>query len=138
MVRAGTKYVSARGKSRGEFSQSKKKNGGEKYLQVEKKKVECAMQESFLTDSFYLDRGVLLTYIYFLITQNYVINLSVDSACHTNEWIRILSVDNQPSRGKGILVPMTHLTCFFCISLSSSPLYLFYWGISPKETSFFF
>lgn len=94
------------------------------------------MQESFLIDSFYLDRGVLLTYIYFLITQNYVINLSADSACHTNEWIRILSVDNQPSQGKGILVLMTHLTCFSCIVLSFSPLYFFYWGVSPKETSF--
>lgn len=97
MVRAGTKYILAKAKNRGEFSQSNKNEKKKKSLQVEKRKVECAMQESFLTDSFYLDRGVLLTYIYFLITQNYVINLSVDSACHTNEWIRILSVDNQPS-----------------------------------------
>lgn len=63
-------------------------------------KVESAVQESFLIDSFYPDSGVLLTYIYFLITQNYVINLSLDRACHSNEWIRILSVNNQPSGGK--------------------------------------
>lgn len=36
------------------------------------------MQESLLTDRFYPDGGVLLTYIYFLITQNCVINLSLD------------------------------------------------------------
>lgn len=134
MVRAETKHILARGKSRGNFSQSDK-NEKKKYLQVEKMKVEFAMQESFLIDSFYLGSGVLLTYIYFLITQNHVINLSVDSACHTNEWIRILSVDNQPSGGKGILVLMTQLTCFSCIALSSSLLYFFYWGVNPKETS---
>lgn len=100
-------------------------------------KVEFAMQESFLIDSFYLGSCVLLTYIYFLITQNHVINLSVDSACHANEWILILilSVDNQYSGGKGILVLMIQLTCFSCIALSSSLLYFFYWGVSPKETS---
>lgn len=58
-------------------------------LQVEKIKVEFTMQEGFLIDSFYPDSGVLLTYIYFLITRNCVINLSLDSACHTNDWRRI-------------------------------------------------
>ena len=48
-----------------------------------------AMQEGFLVGSFYLDSGVLLTCIYFLITQDWVINLSLDSACQPNEWIRI-------------------------------------------------
>lgn len=58
-------------------------------LQVEKIKVEFTMQEDFLIDSFSPDSGVLLTYIYFLITQNCVINLSLDSACCTNDWRRI-------------------------------------------------
>lgn len=75
-----------------------------KSLQVEKMKVELAMQESLLIDTFYLDSSVALTYIYFLITQNYVINLSGDSACHTNEWIKILGVNHQPSGDKAILV----------------------------------
>lgn len=58
-------------------------------LQVEKIKVEFTMQEGFLIDSFYPDSGVLLTYIYFLITRNCVINLSLDRACRTNDWRRI-------------------------------------------------
>lgn len=43
------------------------------------------MQEGFLIDSFYPDSGVLLAYIYFLITRNCVINLSLDRACRTND-----------------------------------------------------
>jgi hypothetical protein len=91
------------------------------------------MQEGFQIDTFYLDSGVLLTYIYFLNTQSCVINLSLDSACHTNEWIRILSINNQPSGGEVILVLMTQLTCFLCITVSLSPLYFLYWAIGPKE-----
>lgn len=97
-------------------------------------KVEFAMQEGFLIDSFYLDSGVLLTCIYFLITQNCVINLSLDSACRTNEWIRILSINNQPCGGKVIQPLMTQLTCFSCLVLSPHPL--LYWGISPQENVF--
>lgn len=57
-----------------------------------------AKQEGFLIDSFYLDSGVLLTYIYFPITQNCVINLSLDSTCH-NEWIRIWVLIISPVEG---------------------------------------
>lgn len=98
-------------------------------------KVEFAMQEGLLIHSFYLDSGVLLTYIYFLITQNWIINLSLDSACHTNEWMRIPSVSDQPSRGKVIFVFMTQSARHSGRALSLSLLYFFYWGVSPKEIS---
>lgn len=62
--------------------------------------VEFALREGFLIDSFYLDSGVLLTCIYFLITQNHVINLSLDSACHTNERIRIWVLIISPVEGR--------------------------------------
>lgn len=106
-VSTQSKYILAAGTSQGDFSQSN--NHEKKSLQVEKMKVEFAMQEGLLIDSFYLDSGGLLTYIYFLITQNWLINLSLDSACHANEWMRILSVSDQPSGGKVILIFMTQL-----------------------------
>lgn len=84
--RAGTKYVLATGRAEVFLKATTK---GKKSPQVEEMEVEFAMQEGFLVDSFYLDSGVLLTCIYFLITQDWVINLSLDSACQPNEWIRI-------------------------------------------------
>lgn len=87
-------------------------------------KVEFAMQEGFLIDSFYLDSGVLLTSIYFLITKNCVINLSPDCACHPNEWIRILSIKNQTGGGKVILVLITRLACFPCTHSLLPPLFV--------------
>lgn len=94
------------------------------------------MQEGLLIDSFQLDGGVLLTYIYFLITQNWIINLSLDSACHANEWMRIPSVSDQPSGRKVILV-FTTRSARHCGRASSPPrLYFSYGGVSPKETSF--
>lgn len=74
------KYILAGGTGRAGFSVSNSNEN--KSLQVaEKGKGVFAMQEGFLIDRFYLDSGVLSTYIYFLITQNCVINLSLDSAC---------------------------------------------------------
>lgn len=58
------------------------------------------MQEGLLTDSFYPDSGVLLTYIYFLITQNCVINLSLHRACHSEEQMRILVLIISPVEGR--------------------------------------
>lgn len=107
-----------------------------KSLRVGKMKVEFAMQEGLLIDSFQLDGGVLLTYIYFLITQNWIINLSLDSACHANEWMRIPSVSDQPSGRKVILV-FTTRSARLCGRASSPPrLYFSHGGVSPKETSF--
>lgn len=63
-------------------------------------KVEFAMQEGLLIDSFQLDGGVLLTYIYFLITQNWIINLSLDSACHANEWRGFRALVISPAEGR--------------------------------------
>lgn len=88
------------------------------------------MQEGLLIDSFQLDGGVLLTYIYFLITQNWIINLSLDSACHANEWMRIPSVSDQPSGRKVILVftvaePRLPLACISPMGASARRKLLF-------------
>lgn len=127
-ARARTKHILDEGKHRVFFFlkvlwTTKESPSGWKY------EVEFTMQEGFHTDSFYLGSGLLLTYIYFLITQSSVINLSLDSACHTNEWIRILSINNQPVEvRRSLLQWLTWLT--LCVAASSLCTYFLCWGIN--------
>lgn len=133
-ARARTKYILDEGKHRDFFFlkvvTTKKSPSGWK------DEVEFAMQEGFQIDSFYLDSGLLLTCIYFLITQSCVINLSLDSACHTNEWIRILSINNQPVEvRRSLLRWLTWL--ILCVAVSSLCLYFLCWGVNQKEIPIF-